>query len=115
MMLMIFTVIGVLIIIAGLYAKYVVLPVKYVLITGECRENSVNQIEDLSKCIEVEKGREGAKAVRPSSGGPSSDYKGAAVYFNDPSGMPNGIITLGSLITIICALIYAYKKFISKK
>lgn len=113
MMLMIFTVVGVLIIIVGLYAKYVVLPVKYVLITGECRENA-NQIEDLSKCIEVEKGREGAKAVRPSSG-PSSDYKGAAVYFNDPSGMPNGIITLGSLITIICALIYAYKKFISKK
>jgi hypothetical protein len=115
MLLMIFTIIGVLIIIAGLYAKYVVLPIKYVLISGECTTNYANQIEDLSKCIEVEKGREGAKAVRPSSGGPSSDYKGAAVYHSDPSGMTNGIITLGSLIIIICALIYAYKKFVSKK
>ncbi len=105
MMLMIFTVVGVLIIIAGLYAKYVVLPVKYVLITGDCKEFG-NRVKDISKCKEVDKFAEGSiMMIRPDG----------IIYNADPSGITNGIITLGSLITIICALIYAYKKFVSKK
>ena len=113
MMLMIFTVIGVLIIIAGLYTKYVALPVKYVVFEGECANSrTIDDKLDLTKCTETTKSLKGDIRIYPVI--PSGIRKGQ-IYISDPSSLTNFIITLGSLILAICALIYAYKKFVSKK
>jgi len=105
---MIFTIIGLLIIIAGLYTKYVALPVKYVLLEGECaKSRSSDNTLDLTKCTETT--REKGLPVA------SSGVRKGLVYNSDPAVIVNNIFIIGSLILFICALIYAYKKFISKK
>ena len=110
MFLMIFTIIGLLIIIAGLYTKYA-LPVKYVLLEGECAKSRSSNTLDLTKCTETTR----EKGLPVASSSASSGVHKGLVYNSDPAVIVNNIFIIGSLILFICALVYGYKKFISKK
>ena len=108
MLLIIITIIGVLLLSAGLLSK-VAFPAKYVKNSDTCRLTRVEFGKvDPNSCEATDDGKpeKNYNPINPNSG---------AEYMIDIIGLSDYVIKIGLIVLAPCALIYGYKKFISKK